>query len=121
MCWPGCWCPRHDADGSIASKALTDRRGIALTAGLGSLLVVVLLLASVLGAGWLASLAWPLVISLTGAVLIWRNAPADEQATMRRLAQPLLSAWPATAGSSNESGPGPCSAWRSWSCCWSSA
>ncbi len=83
--------PADDADGSIGSKALTDRRGIALTAGLGSLLVVVLLLASVLGAGWFASLAWPQVISLIGLVLIWRNAPADEQATMRRLAQPLLS------------------------------
>ncbi len=83
--------PADDADGSIGSKALTDRRGIALSAGLGSLLVVVLLLASVLGAGWFANLAWPQVISLIGLVLIWRNAPADEQATMRRLAQPLLS------------------------------
>jgi signal transduction histidine kinase len=77
-------------DSSIASKALTDRRGIALAAGLGSVLIVVLLIASALGAGWLGSLAWPLVISVAGIVLIWRNAPADEQAIMRRLAEPLL-------------------------------
>ncbi len=75
---------------NIASEAMTDRRGIGLTAVLGSLLVVVLLIASALGAGWLGSLAWPLVISVAGIVLIWRNAPADEQATMRRLAEPLL-------------------------------
>jgi signal transduction histidine kinase len=75
---------------SIAAAAMTDRRGIALTAGLGSLLVVVLLIASALGASWLGSLAWPLVISVAGIVLIWRNAPPDEQATMRRLAEPLL-------------------------------
>ena len=75
---------------SIAAAAMTDRRGIALTAGLGSLLVVVLLIASALGASWLGSLAWPLVISVAGITLIWRNAPPDEQATMRRLAEPLL-------------------------------
>ena len=75
---------------NIAGKALTDRRGIALAAGLGSLLLVVLLIASALHAGWLTSLAWPLVISAAGIVLIWRNAPADEQAIMRRIVEPLL-------------------------------
>src|SRR6266540_483456 len=82
--------PAVGENSNIASKAMTDRRGIALVAGLGSLLVVVLLIASVLGAGWLGTLAWPLGISLAGIVLIWRNAPADEQATMRSLAEPLL-------------------------------
>ena len=36
------------------------------------------------------SLAWPLVISVAGLTLIWRNAPPDEQAVLRRLADPLL-------------------------------
>jgi signal transduction histidine kinase/phage shock protein PspC (stress-responsive transcriptional regulator) len=81
--------PADGEDSNIASKALTDRRGIALVAGLGSLLVVVLLIASALGAAWLGYLAWPLVISAAGIILIWRNAPADEQALMRRLAEPL--------------------------------
>ena len=91
--------PADDADGSIGSKALTDRRGIALSAGLLSLLAVVLLIASVLGAGWFANLAWPQVITIIGLVLIWRNAPEDERATMQRLAQPLLTA-------AGEPGPG---------------
>jgi signal transduction histidine kinase/phage shock protein PspC (stress-responsive transcriptional regulator) len=81
--------PADGEDSNIAREALTDRRGIALVAGLGSLLVVVLLIASALGAAWLGYLAWPLVISAAGIILIWRNAPADEQALMRRLAEPL--------------------------------
>src|SRR5262249_15087981 len=48
---------------------------------------------------WFANLAWPQVISIIGLVMIWRNAPEDERATMQRLAQPLLS----VAG---EPGPG---------------
>jgi signal transduction histidine kinase len=75
---------------SIAATALTDRRGLALAAGLGSLLVIVLVIVSVLGAGWLGNLAWPLVIGVAGVALIWRNASADEQIMLRRLAEPLL-------------------------------
>ncbi len=68
--------PAEGADGNIAGKALADRRGIALAAGLASLLVVVLVIASALHAGWLSTLAWPLVICVAGVTLIWRNAPA---------------------------------------------
>jgi signal transduction histidine kinase len=82
--------PMVGEDTSIATKALTDRRGLALAAGLGSLLVVVLVIASVVGAGWLGNLAWPLVIGVAGVTLIWRNASADEQMMLRRLAEPLL-------------------------------
>jgi signal transduction histidine kinase len=81
--------PLEGADGNIASQARTDPRGIALAAGLGSLLAVVLLIASTFGVGWLGWLSWPLIISAAGIVLIWRNATADEQETMRHLAEPL--------------------------------
>src|SRR5208283_2206601 len=84
--------PLAGEDRNIAGKALTDRKGIALAAALGSLLIVVLVLASVLGASWIGNLAWPLVIGVAGLALIWRNAPAEEQETMRRLAEPLLGA-----------------------------
>jgi signal transduction histidine kinase len=76
--------------GNIAGKALADRRGLALAAGLGSLLVVVLLIASAFGATWLDSVAWSVVVIVAGLVLIWRNAPADEQEVVRRLGDPLL-------------------------------
>lgn len=82
--------PAVGDNGNIAGKALTDRRGMALAAGVGSLLAALLLIVSLLGASWLGSVAWPQVISVAGIVLLWRNASADEQATMRRLSEPLL-------------------------------
>jgi signal transduction histidine kinase/phage shock protein PspC (stress-responsive transcriptional regulator) len=75
---------------NIGSKALTDRSGITLAAGLASLFVAVFVLMSLVGAGWLGSLAWPVVISVIAVVLISRNAPPGEQATMRRLADPFI-------------------------------
>jgi signal transduction histidine kinase/phage shock protein PspC (stress-responsive transcriptional regulator) len=81
--------PSAGRDRSILSDAVTDRRGIALAAGLGSLLVVILLIASAVGASWFGSLATPLVISVAGLTLIWRNAPPDEQEGMRHFVEPL--------------------------------
>jgi signal transduction histidine kinase len=82
--------PAAGEDSSIASRALADRRGIKLAVGLASLVVVALLLASALDAGWLGSLATPLIISAAGLVLIWRNASADEQATLQHVVAPIL-------------------------------
>jgi len=82
--------PMDGEDNNIAGKALTDRRGLALAAGLGSGLVILLVLLSALGAGWLGNLAWPLIIGVAGATLVWRNAPADEQAMIRQRVDPLL-------------------------------
>jgi signal transduction histidine kinase len=82
--------PATGEESNIASRALVDRRGLALAAGVGSLLVLALLIASALGASWLGSLAWPLIICAAGTVLIWRNAAVDEQAMIRRLGEPLL-------------------------------
>jgi signal transduction histidine kinase len=83
--------PAHGEDGSILPRALTDRRGLGLAAALGSLLVVLLLLGSALGAGsWFDSLASPLILSAAGLVLIWRNASPAEQAQLRRTSQPLV-------------------------------
>jgi signal transduction histidine kinase len=84
--------PMADEDGTIAGRAMTDRRGITLAAAVGSLLILVLVVASIVGASWISNLSWPLVLSAVGLVLIWRNAPADEQETMRRLTEPLGSA-----------------------------
>jgi len=91
--------PAAGADGSIAGKARSDARGIRLAAGLGSLLIVVLLSLGALGDGWFVGWAWPQVFSVAGLVLIWRNAPADERATLRRLVEPLEQAAGSPAGS----------------------
>src|SRR5260370_11284139 len=84
--------PAAGADSSIGSKARSDTRGIRLAVGLASLLVFVLLIAGALNDGWFVSWAWPQVFSVAGLVLIWRNAPADEQATLRHLVEPLEAA-----------------------------
>jgi signal transduction histidine kinase len=82
--------PANGEDATIASKAVGDRRGITLAAGLGSFLLVVLLVASSVGVGWLGSLAVPLVISVAGLVLIVRNGTPDEQADLRRIGESIL-------------------------------
>jgi signal transduction histidine kinase len=81
--------PEAGASSNIATRALADRRGIALAAGVGSLLAILLILGSALGATWLGTAAWPLVVSVAGLVLIWRNAPQSEQGLLRRFTDPL--------------------------------
>jgi signal transduction histidine kinase len=82
--------PATGTDGSIWSKAKSDRRGIALAAGVASVLFVLIQVSQTLGAGLLGTVEWPLILCAAGMVLIWRNAPLDEQATMRHIAEPLL-------------------------------
>jgi signal transduction histidine kinase len=91
VAYVGAWLlmPAAGTDTSIAHQARADRRGIAFAAGLGSMLFVLILVAQVLGAGWLGTVEWPLILCTVGLVLIWRNAPTSEQATMRHLAEPL--------------------------------
>jgi len=84
--------PAKDEDTSIGARARTDAKGIALAIGLGTLLTIVLLIAGVFNDGWFAGWAWPQVFSLAGLTLIWRNADPDEQATLKRLVQPLEAA-----------------------------
>jgi len=82
--------PLAGTQGSIAGKAMADRRGVAAVAGFWSVLIVVRVLASVFHAGGLGSLLWPLAVAGAGVILIWRNAPADEQAMIRHQVRPLL-------------------------------
>jgi signal transduction histidine kinase len=82
--------PMAGESASIASKAVTDRRGITLAGALVSLLVVVLLVAPLLRASYLDSLATPLIIIAAGVVLIWRNASDDEQQMIQYFAEPLI-------------------------------
>ena len=82
--------PMAGMEHGLARKALADRRGLSLVAGLWSVLIVVRILSSVFKAGWLGSLLFPLAIAGAGLILIWRNAPEDEQAMLHRQVQPLL-------------------------------
>jgi signal transduction histidine kinase len=75
---------------NIASRAVTDRRGIGMAALLASALGVLLIVASYLDAGWLNAVAWPIIITVCGMVLIWRNADEDERELMNRVAGPVM-------------------------------
>jgi signal transduction histidine kinase len=81
--------PALGADASIGHEAHKDRRGLAQAAAVASVIVIGLIVASLLHAGWITSLAVPLVICPAGLVLIWRNAPPEEQALLRQLADPV--------------------------------
>ena len=81
--------PMEGAAGNIAGKAMTDRRGLALAAGYGSLLIILRILFSVFSVGWLSSFIWPVAIAGAGLILIWRNAGQDEQAMVQNLVQPV--------------------------------
>lgn len=80
--------PARGSDTSIGAKALADRRGLGLAAGLASMLVVALIIASALNAPWVTSLAVPLVVVAAQLVLIVRNAPDDERESLRGLTDP---------------------------------
>jgi signal transduction histidine kinase len=84
--------PAAGEETSIGHRARSDSRGIALAAGLATLLVFLLFVANVVGNGWVDSYAWPQLVTVAGLVLIWRNGSPEEQATLRRLAEPLGSA-----------------------------
>jgi signal transduction histidine kinase len=82
--------PMTGEDSTIASRAKTDRTGIAQAIALGSVLIVVYLVFNALGANWLSSFAWSVIISAAGLVLIWRNASPEEQVILRQEAEPFL-------------------------------
>jgi signal transduction histidine kinase len=82
--------PRDDGEPRIFTKALADRRGLAGALALVPALIATMLLADVLKAGWLNSLAWPAFIAAVCFLLIWRNAPDDERQILHHLGGPLL-------------------------------
>jgi signal transduction histidine kinase len=81
--------PAEGEETNIASRAVSDRRGLALALTVASGLVVVWVISSAAGLGWLSSFAIPLFTSIGGLVLIWRNASDDERAHLDRAAQPF--------------------------------
>jgi signal transduction histidine kinase len=82
--------PVEGEDESIGSRALSDARGLALAVALVPVLVITLLLASALHAGFLGSMAWPLFIGAAGMVLIWRNGSPQERQLLRQATAPLM-------------------------------
>jgi signal transduction histidine kinase/phage shock protein PspC (stress-responsive transcriptional regulator) len=84
--------PAAGAESSIGSRALNDKRGLGLAAGVTSVLVLALVIASALHAPWITSLAVPVIVCGVGLTLVWRNAPPEELDILRGLADPVAGA-----------------------------
>jgi signal transduction histidine kinase len=81
--------PAAGVDRSIGIRAVSDGRGIALALSVVPVLIVVELVASALDAGVVASAAGPVLLSIGGLVLVYRNADPEERAWLRRVVEPL--------------------------------
>ncbi|HSR84914.1 MAG TPA: histidine kinase, partial [Streptosporangiaceae bacterium] len=88
--------PAAGAESSIGTKALRDKRGLGLAAAVTSILVLALVVAGELNAGWITSLSVPLIVCAVGLALVWRNAPEAELDVLRGLADPVAKAGPST-------------------------
>ena len=82
--------PAEGSSETIAARATSDRRGIALVLSLVPALVLLLIVLSALRASFLTSLALPIVVSAAGLVLIYRNAEEDERAWLSSTLDALL-------------------------------
>jgi signal transduction histidine kinase len=81
--------PARGSETSIGARARHDSRGVTLAIALASLLFFFLLLAGALNDALIQQYGWAQVVSVACLTLIWRNAPDNERAAMRRLIQPL--------------------------------
>jgi len=81
--------PAEGEDKSIAAKAFSDWVGIALALSFVPVLILLIVLSSALGAGWIGTFAVPLCVGAAGFVLLWRNVGHHERALMGRAVRPL--------------------------------
>jgi signal transduction histidine kinase len=82
--------PFEGEESSIAAKAVSDRRGAAITLALVPALVAVLLLNSSLDVGFVGTLAWPFFLALAGLILVYRNADDEERDHLRQVLDPVV-------------------------------
>ena len=82
--------PLDTENQSIAARATSDRRGIALAIAFLPAMVAVLVVASALSIGYVTSVTWAVFVAGAGLVLIYRNADGAERAWLRQVAEPAL-------------------------------
>jgi len=75
--------PVEGEPGTIAGRALGDRRGLALALAAVPFLVVLAVVASASGVGYVATFAWPMVLAGAGLILVYRNEEEGERARLR--------------------------------------
>jgi len=82
--------PLDGQPGTIAARAMTDRKGLIISVAFLPALVAVLVVSSALEVGFVTSVAWAGYLALVGLFLIYRNADGDERAWLRQAARPAL-------------------------------
>ena len=82
--------PLEGSSEAIAARAISDRRGLTLVLALVPVLVLLLVVLSALRVSFLTSFVPPLMISVAGLVLIYRNAEDDERAWLSGAATSLF-------------------------------
>ncbi len=82
--------PAEGSTETIAARASSDKRGVALALSILPALLLVLIVASALHVGLLTSFGLPLAISGAGLVLIYRNIEDDERARLHGTVEALL-------------------------------
>jgi len=82
--------PAQGDQSSIATRAATDRTGIAVALAFVPALVLAVVLARVLDLGVLSTVGWPVFVAAAGLVLIWRDADDEERQWLRQTTRPIL-------------------------------
>ena len=77
--------PAEGEDVPIAARALGDWRGIGLALSVVPVVVVMVILVSALGAGWIGPFVTSLGLGGAGLVLVWRNVGEQERALVSRV------------------------------------
>jgi signal transduction histidine kinase len=84
--------PLEGNEESIAARAVSDVRGIAVAVAVITVVGLALLVVSAFGMSWAGSYSWSIVLSVAGLVLIWRNADPPEKEHLEHIARPLRGA-----------------------------
>lgn len=77
--------PRQGDRSAILTRALADRRTVALGLAIAIALLAMLLVLVALGANFVSGLVWPVTLAAGGLVLVWRGAEDEEKAFLRDL------------------------------------
>jgi signal transduction histidine kinase len=84
--------PLEGQQSGIGTRAVNDRRGIAMAVAFVPALGALLVLLSAAGLLSLSSLTWALCLSGAGLVLVVRNADPEEKAWLHQAVEPLVAA-----------------------------
>jgi hypothetical protein len=82
--------PLDGREESVGVRVVRDRQGILMALAFVPALVVAMVVARALHAGFVTSLAWSGFLFCAGVLLLWRNSDPEERAWLREAADPVV-------------------------------